>query len=94
MSLSISFAPIDTSLTSNSRFSSLASAQGSELWRVNGLNFSPSTGSPAIRPIFGRCGFATRAMARTRSYSSRRSRCGVIAASDCLRSSWLTTAPR
>ena len=36
----------------------------------------------------------TRAMARTRSYSSRRSRCGEMAAIACLRSSWLTATPR
>ena len=94
MSLSISFAPIGTSFTSKSRLSSLASTQGSELCRVNGLNLSPSTGRPAIRPIFGRSGLPTRAMARIRSYSSRRSRCGDTAAIACLRSSWLTEMPR
>src|ERR1043166_6054554 len=64
MSLSISFAPIGTSFTSNSRLSSVASTQGSELWRVNGLNFSPSTGSPAMRPILGRPGLPTRELAQ------------------------------
>ena len=92
--MSISFAVSGTSFTSNSRFSSFASTQGSEDWRVNGLNFSPSTGSPDISPTFGRSAEPTRAMARTRSYSSRRSRCGVIAPIDCLRSSWLTATPR
>jgi hypothetical protein len=31
------------------------------------LNFSPNTGRPAITPIFGRRGFATSAIARTRT---------------------------
>ena len=57
MSLSISFALIGTSFTSNSRLSSLASTQGSELCRVNGLNLSPSTGRPGhqadLRPLGG-----------------------------------------
>ncbi len=83
-----------TALTSKSRFSSLASTQGSELWRVIGLKRSPSTGSALIRPIAGRSAEPTRAMARMMSYSSRRSRSGDSAGIACLRSSWLTARPR
>ena len=52
MSLGISDAVMFTCSTSNSRLSSFASTQGSELERVIGLNVSPNTGRVLINPTF------------------------------------------
>ena len=81
-------------LTSKSRLSSLASTQGSVGARDIMLNGAPSTGKALITPITGRSVAATRARARIRSYSSRRSRCGLMPAMASLRSRRDTVKPR
>ena len=94
MSLSTASAVMFTVFTLKSRCSSVARTQGSEAWRVIMFIGAPITGMPLISPMVGFSVLATRAMARIRSYSSRRSRCGLTAGIDCLRSSRDTDRPR
>ena len=79
--------------TSKSRFNSPASTHGSVGWRDIMFIGAPITATALIRPMTGRSVLATRATARIRSYSSRRSRCGLMPAMASLRSRRETVRP-